>query len=280
MRWLNGTLLLDDGAAEVETEVDRLQPEGVNALDGAMVVQVGLGRTPSSDQATQIQAKSAAELAAKVDTLVERLRGEVQFNVWLVPDDPGWSGVLLEESEVGRRTRDLTALFEYVGSIGPKHWWSRLVRKNAERWGEEMVERVRAGMLEPPEHSALRVIALHRDLNGELLSSRVAAVELLNVLRPTIAVAVFIVFSALALHQYSACWQKLEAGENGYAELFVQEVRRFYPSSLRRSASAARFRMERLLISPGQAGDPGFVWYQPRSTDVGRARSVSAGAIP
>lgn len=91
VRWLNGPLLLDNGAAEVETEVDRLQPEGVNALDGATVVQVGLGRTPSSDQATPIQAESAAELAAQVDTLVERLRGEVQSNVWLVPDDPGYA---------------------------------------------------------------------------------------------------------------------------------------------------------------------------------------------
>jgi fatty-acid peroxygenase len=57
----------------------------------------------------------------------------------------------------------------------------------------------------------------------------VAAVELLNVLRPTVAVSVFITFAAVALHQHPACRQQLEAGENDYAEMFVQEVRRFYP---------------------------------------------------
>jgi fatty-acid peroxygenase len=31
------------------------------------------------------------------------------------------------------------------------------------------------------------------------------------------------------LHRYPACRQKLAAGESGYAELFAQEVRRFYP---------------------------------------------------
>jgi hypothetical protein len=39
-----------------------------------------------------------------------------------------------------------------------------------------------------------------RGLDSALLDSRTAAVELLNVLRPTVAIAVFIVFEALALH--------------------------------------------------------------------------------
>jgi len=140
-----------------------------------------------------------------------------------------WSGVPLAEAEVGRRSRELTAMFDGAGAIGPRHWRSRLARRSGERWIAGLVQRVRAGGLEPPEESALRVIALHRDPEGEPLSPRVAAVEVINVLRPTVAVAVFITLAAHALHQHPECRRRLQAGEAGYADLFVQEVRRFYP---------------------------------------------------
>lgn len=140
-----------------------------------------------------------------------------------------WAGVLLAESEVRRRTGELSALFDYAGSVGPKHWWSRLARVRAERWAGDLIRRVRAGELRPPEHSAAHVISFHRDPDGELLRPRVAAVDLLNVLRPTVAIAVYVAFIAHALHRHPECRQKLRTGEDGYPELFVQEVRRFYP---------------------------------------------------
>lgn len=43
------------------------------------------------------------------------------------------------------------------------------------------------------------------------------------------AVAQFVVFSALALYQHPECRETLEAGEDEHYEWFVQEVRRFYP---------------------------------------------------
>lgn len=140
-----------------------------------------------------------------------------------------WAGVPLAEPEVGRRTREIAALFDYAGSVGPMHWWSRLARKRVEGWLADVVGQIRAGQLRPPEQAAAYVIAWHRDLTGELLSPQVAAVEVLNVLRPTVAVAVYVTFVALALHQYPDCRRRVEVGEDGYAELFVQEVRRFYP---------------------------------------------------
>lgn len=140
-----------------------------------------------------------------------------------------WSGVPLPEAEVDKRTRELTAMFDAAGTIGPRHWWSRLARRRAETWIAGIVEQVRAGRLDPSEHSALRVIALHRDLEGKPLSPRIAAVEVLNVLRPTVAASVFITLAAHAMHEHPECRQRLQAGEAGYADLFVQEVRRFYP---------------------------------------------------
>ena len=93
----------------------------------------------------------------------------------------------------------------------------------------ELVQEVREGRLEPPPGSVLSTIALHRDGSGELLDLPVAGVELLNVLRPTVAVSVYITFAALALHEYPETRDKLRNGRDGYDHAFAQEVRRFYP---------------------------------------------------
>jgi fatty-acid peroxygenase len=140
-----------------------------------------------------------------------------------------WAGVPLPEPEVGRRTNELMAMFDRAATLSLDHLWSRLARRRAEQWIGELIEEVRTGRLKPPEESAAWVVAMHRDLNGELLDRNTAAVELINVLRPTVAVSVFITFAALALHQYPSCREKLVSGEPGYAELFAEEVRRFYP---------------------------------------------------
>lgn len=73
------------------------------------------------------------------------------------------------------------------------------------------------------------MVAHHRQLNGSLLDRQVAAVEVLNLLRPTVAVSRWVVFAALALHQNPHIRQRLEAGDDELVEPFVQEVRRFYP---------------------------------------------------
>lgn len=56
-----------------------------------------------------------------------------------------------------------------------------------------------------------------------------AAVELINLTRPVVAIARYITFAALALHQFPVYQRRILAGEENYAELFVQEVRRYYP---------------------------------------------------
>lgn len=139
-----------------------------------------------------------------------------------------WAGVPLEESEVARRSAELTAMFDKAAAIGPGHLWSRLARDLAERWIGGVIDDVRAGKLLPAEDSAVWTIARHRDLKGDLLDRRTAAVELINVLRPTVAVSVYVVFAAHALHEHPECREKLRA-DPAYAEPFAQEVRRFYP---------------------------------------------------
>jgi fatty-acid peroxygenase len=49
------------------------------------------------------------------------------------------------------------------------------------------------------------------------------------VLRPTIAVSVFVVYAAKMLHEHPECREQLVTGGDEYAEVFVQEVRRTCP---------------------------------------------------
>ena len=140
-----------------------------------------------------------------------------------------WTGVPLSESEVKLRTKDLGAMIDSSGTVGLKHWQGRNSRKRAEKWIENIVERVRNGQLKVSQTSAVYLIANHRDLKESLLDKHTAAVEIINVLRPTVAIARYVVFAAFALHQHLECRQKLQTGDEQYYECFVQEVRRFYP---------------------------------------------------
>ena len=69
----------------------------------------------------------------------------------------------------------------------------------------------------------------HRDLNGEPLDEKTAAVELLNVLRPTTALAWFVAFAAHALHRWPESRAPLAQGDVAFRTAFAHEVRRFYP---------------------------------------------------
>ena len=66
------------------------------------------------------------------------------------------------------------------------------------------------------------------DAVGQALPPEVAAVELGNVLRPTVAVAWFGTFAALALTE-NPSWAARLAADVAAREAFAHEVRRFYP---------------------------------------------------
>jgi fatty-acid peroxygenase len=149
-----------------------------------------------------------------------------------------WAGVPLALSQVDRRAVDLHAMIEGPAVVGPRHWRGLLARRRGERWIADVIERTRIGTHRAPAGSALTVIAEHRDARGRLLPRRIAAVELLNVLRPVVAVDRYIVFAALALHDHPA-WRQRVRDDDAATEQFVQEVRRYYPFF---PAAAARVR--------------------------------------
>ena len=103
---------------------------------------------------------------------------------------------------MARRTKEMADLISSAASVGPHYLAGRLARHDAEGWAGGLIESARRGALTPPAGSALERIATHRDLDGHYLDEHAAAVELLNVIRPTVAVSRYLVFCALALHDY------------------------------------------------------------------------------
>src|SRR5690625_1869440 len=113
-----------------------------------------------------------------------------------------WAGVPLEESKVKKLTKDLAAMFESPATFGPAHWLGRNARNQVEKWIGDLINEVRNGNVNPPENTALYRFSWHRDLEGNLLDTENVAVEVINILRPIVAIAIFINFIALAVHHY------------------------------------------------------------------------------
>ena len=140
-----------------------------------------------------------------------------------------WAGIPREEVDLQRLTRELGLMIDRVAHVGPTSWHARWRRRGTESWAASLVEKVRAGRLDPPAGSALAVLSSQTDTSGELLSSQTAAVEVINILRPTLAVARFVVFAAAALHQEPGWRRTFAQGAESDLVPFAQEVRRFYP---------------------------------------------------
>ncbi|WP_066190193.1 cytochrome P450 [Gracilibacillus timonensis] len=138
-----------------------------------------------------------------------------------------WTGVPYQEDQIETWSDHLGDMFEDAGAVGLKHWQARRSRNKAEDWIKELVGKVREKEIEVGEDSPLYHFVWHRDWNGELLDKSIVAVELLNLLRPIVAIAVYIDFLALAIHDYPEAVRQLETEQE--REHFIQEVRRFYP---------------------------------------------------
>jgi fatty-acid peroxygenase len=140
-----------------------------------------------------------------------------------------WAGIPVSADEARQRTAEFSAMIAGAGSVGPRNWRALLVRRRTERWARALIDAVRSGQVQLPFDSPLNVIARHRDADGDLINRKHAAVELINLLRPTVAVARFIAFAVLALHAHPHARERIAAGDDAYLTMFTQEVRRYYP---------------------------------------------------
>jgi fatty-acid peroxygenase len=123
-----------------------------------------------------------------------------------------WVGVPLEDREVFALARDCVAMVDGFATAGPRTARALVARQVQERRLSKIIAGVRA---KPLTTSPLSVVAHHRD-DGAPLAPRVAAVELLNVIRPAIAVAWFVAFAAHAMDMWPRHQSRMRAGDDDY----------------------------------------------------------------
>ena len=138
-----------------------------------------------------------------------------------------WLGVPIRDGNLAALSADVSALF--AEAAGPGHLRARRARRRLERWLTEMLEDMRRASAQevPP---LLRPLLEYREpATGEHLASRALAVELLNIIRPVVAVSVYIVWMAHALLRHQEVLLSMNSADSDYRKAFIEEVRRFYP---------------------------------------------------
>lgn len=140
-----------------------------------------------------------------------------------------WAGIPLNNQQATARKREFAAMIDGAGAGGPRNWRGQWLRRRTEHWARRVIEGARSGRLPLAPDAPLKVIAEHRDERGELMSTDTAVVELINLLRPTVAVDRFVTFAALAMLDHPGVRDRLTSGDEAYLEAFANEVRRFYP---------------------------------------------------
>lgn len=138
-----------------------------------------------------------------------------------------WAGTPLSAVEGPLRTHEFGAMVDGAGSVGPRNWRGLALRRRTERWARDWIVGVRSGTRSAPPESPVALVASHHDLDGSLLSTKVAGVELINCLRPAIANDRYIVFAAHALHRHPAA--RPDPEDPTALTRFALEVRRYYP---------------------------------------------------
>lgn len=138
-----------------------------------------------------------------------------------------WAGVPLASDDVMLRRDQLAALIDGAGGIGARHWKARKARRETEQWIGSLIAKVRDNSLSIEAGRALAVVSRHREADGQLLDEKTAAVEVLNLLRPTVAVSRFIVYAAMELLAHPD-WRVRLDRDDSMLEAFAQEVRRLH----------------------------------------------------
>ena len=139
-----------------------------------------------------------------------------------------WIGLPLKDEEIKDKAQEFIDMIYAFGSVGPNYWKGKKARCRQELFLQKIIKKVRLGELKCKSNSPLYVVSTYKE-EGEELSENMAAIELINIIRPIVAISTFITFSCLAIYEYPASKRELKMKNQDYYQYFVQEVRRFYP---------------------------------------------------
>ncbi len=151
-----------------------------------------------------------------------------------------WAGVPILEDQIKNKADQLMAMVFGFGTVIAIHEEGKAARKVMEEWMEKVMEDVRSGFIEVPDDSPIRTVCEYKEEDGKPLDPHMAAVEMLNIIRPPVATSIYVAFAARALHDYPQYKEKLRTSGEDYLYMFCEEVRRFYPLAPFVGGKAAR----------------------------------------
>lgn len=160
-------------------------------------------------------------------------RGDVVLfdavNLVLTRTACAWVGIPSGEKSPDALCSELSAMIENAGRFGPRNWRALFLRRGTERFVRSLVERVREGQMDIPEGTPLRVVCEHKEEGGMPIDPDSATVELINLIRPIVAIGRFVMFAAMALDRHPEWRERFRRGDEEMIEPFCEEVRRLYP---------------------------------------------------
>lgn len=215
-------LLQGFGSVQLQDGADHRQRKRLflDLLDANATAQlVGIAREQWRRQAADWSSRTSVELHPQVELILCRAVCR-------------WAGVPLPDDDAEKRARQFGGIIDGAGAFGPRMVRGLAQRRSLHDWIGRVIRELRDHDTpepgrEPP--SPAHAVAFHRDSEGALIEERVATIELINLLRPTVAVARWVTFAAVALQQHPGYRTRLQAHEPGFLLNFVQEVRRYYP---------------------------------------------------
>jgi fatty-acid peroxygenase len=135
----------------------------------------------------------------------------------------------LPEPRAITRGRQLATIVDGFGRPGPPMLRAAAARARLQLWARSLIVQTRRGQLHSAPGSALQLAASATDARARPLPARTAATEFLNIVRPTVAVAWFVVFAAYSLAEHPEWRERIAAGDAAATTAFAQEVRRTTP---------------------------------------------------
>ena len=239
--------MIGEDAAKLFYDTDKFQRNGaapnriVQTLFGENSVQTLDGSAHRQRKEMLMSVMTKEEVARMVD--IVKIKWEQAIDQWSQKDQIvfydemkellckaafQWIGNPLHEQNTKKLTEELASMFETPAIFGISHWIGRSHRNQVEKTMKQLVRDIRDEKIKFPKDSVLHQFAFYKDSDDYLLDEETVAVEIINLIRPIVAIAIFANFILLALKQFPKEKEKLKNFPD-YPQMFVQEVRRFYP---------------------------------------------------
>ncbi len=239
--------MIGEDAAKLFYDTDKFQRNGaapnriVQTLFGENSVQTLDGSAHRHRKEMLMSVMTKEEVARMVD--IVKIKWEQAIDQWSQKDQIvfydemkellckaafQWIGNPLHEQDTKKLTEELASMFETPAIFGISHWIGRSHRNQVEKTMKQLVRDIRDEKIKFPKDSVLQQFAFYKDSDDYLLDEETVAVEIINLIRPIVAIAIFANFTLLALKQFPKEKEKLKNFRD-YPQMFVQEVRRFYP---------------------------------------------------